>query len=114
MEISFACKRFSLDQVLKCSFGLTRAEYAVLKALLRRGESSADVLAKILGKDRTTVQRALASLVKKQVVKRRQYNLSRGGYQYYYRPERHDLLKERVEEQFRSFSRMVWREIEQW
>ena len=113
MELSFACKSFPIAQVLRCSFGLTATEFAVLRLLLN-GERSVEELAKQLGKDRTTIQRAISPLVEKGLVTRRQYNLEGGGYQYYYRAAERETIKRRVSEHFEQFSRVVRSEIEGW
>lgn len=114
MEVNFACKRFPIDQVLRCAFGLSNPEFRVLKTLLSRGELSVEEIAKAMGKDRTTVQRAIPGLVKKGLVKRRQYNLETGGYQYHYLPQDRDAIKARIQEQYDNFTRIVREEIERW
>jgi predicted transcriptional regulator len=113
-EINFACKRFPIDQVLRCSFGLSNPEFLILRALLRSGERSVEELSAELGKDRTTVQRSLKPLVGKGLVRRRQYNLDGGGYQYYYRPEDKEAIKRRIQQHFDRFADTVRAEIERW
>ncbi|RME30845.1 MarR family transcriptional regulator [Candidatus Woesearchaeota archaeon] len=113
MEVQFACKRFPIAQVLRCSFNLTLTEYEVLK-LLMRGERSVEELAQRLGKDRTTVQRAIKPLIAKGLVRRRQYNLSGGGYQFFYSAVGKERIKQRVNEHFEHFTRTVRAEIENW
>jgi len=114
MDLTFACKTFPIEQVLRCSFGLSAAEFRVLKVLLSKGEKSVEEAAEFLGRDRTTVQRAMAGLLKKGLVKRRQYNLDGGGYQYAYHPQDKEWIKERISEHFDRFSRTVKNEIESW
>jgi len=114
MNVSFACKIFPLDQVLRCTFGLSRAELVALKELLKTDESTVEELAARLKKDRTTVQRALASMTHAGLVRRRQYNLSGGGYQYAYSSLPKEEIKRRVEEHFVHFSAMIRKEIERW
>jgi len=114
MELMFACKRFPIDQVLRCSFGLSNSEFVILKALLSKGERSVEELAELLGKDRTTMQRAIKPLVEKGLVRRRQYNLDSGGYQYYYLPQDKDAIKAKIQKHFAHFSELVHNEIEKW
>ena len=114
MEVMFACKRFPIDQVLRCSFGLSNPEFTILKALLSKGERSVEELAEMLGKDRTTVQRTIKPLVAKGLVKRWQYNLDGGGYQYHYLPQDKEAIKRRIQEHFDNFSGLVRAEIEKW
>lgn len=114
MELTFACKRFPIDQVLRCSFALTNVEFQLLKLLLGGTESSVEDLARQLSRDRTTVQRAVKRLVEKGLLHRRQYNLDSGGYQYYYRAAERERIKEQIQERFEEFSRLVKGEIERW
>ena len=114
MEVDFACKRFSMDQVLRCAFGLSNPEFRILKVLLTRGERSVEEIAGALGKDRTTIQRAIKGLVEKGLIKRRQYNLYSGGYVYHYLPQHKEEIKKRVQEHFEGFSRMIRDEIGRW
>ncbi len=113
MDVQFACKRFPIEQVLRCSFGLSTTEYRVLKQLMG-GERSIEELSSILGKDRTTIQRAIKPLIEKGLVRRRQYNLEGGGYQFYYTAIDKERIKSRVNEQFERFANMVRAEIERW
>jgi len=82
--------------LLACIFNLNCSEAEVYSALL--GKSSADVeeIAKAVGKDRTTVYRALQSLMNRGLVRRECRILRGGGYKYLYRPM--DDLKELVKE----------------
>jgi len=65
-------------------------------------------------KDRTTAQRAIHSLMSKDLVRRRQYNLKSGGYVYYYYPTDKESIKKQVREIFERFNNIVLREIESW
>lgn len=114
MELNFACKQFPIEQVLRCSFGLSNAEFGVLRKLLSGGERSVEQLAASLNKDRTTVQRAVKPLIEKGLVIRRQYNLENGGYQFFYTAANKEAIKERIHEHFERFSRLVKEEIERW
>ncbi len=114
MEVTFACKKFPIDQVLRCSFGLSQSQFRLLKLLLSRGELSVEEAANLLGKDRTTVQRSMKSLVQRGLVQRRQYNLENGGYQYHYLPQNKQDIKQRIKEHFEHFSQMVHKELERW
>jgi len=114
MDVTFACKKFPIAQVLRCSFGLNQPQFQLLKLLLAKGELSVEEAARALGKDRTTVQRSMKRLVERGLVKRRQYNLENGGYQYHYLPQDKDAIKRHIQEDFEHFSRLVREEIEQW
>jgi len=114
IEINFACKTFPINNVLKCSFGLTTTEFEVLKILLKKNESSVDEIATLLGKNRTTIQRSIKPLINKNLIKRKQYNLDGGGYQYYYSPAHKEEIKKRIRNEFQSFTEKVTNEIEKW
>ncbi len=103
-----------MDQVLRCAFGLSNPEFRILKVLLAKGEHAVEEIATALGKDRTTIQRAIKGLVEKQLVKRRQYNLDSGGYVYHYLPQDKEEIKKKVQEHFEGFSKMIKEEIERW
>ncbi len=81
-------RRFNVTvrDVLKCVFGLRDAEVDVYFRLLERGEATVYDLAEDLGRDRTTVQKALKSLVHAGLVDRRKETRPRGGYVYVYEP----------------------------
>ena len=83
--MEFACKQIDLDAVVKCSLGLTRAEYRVFKKYmaLKKQITLAD-LSKKTGLDRTTVQKASLKLVEKGLLSRFQHNRPRGGYEFLY------------------------------
>ncbi|RME53421.1 MarR family transcriptional regulator [Candidatus Woesearchaeota archaeon] len=84
--IDFACKRFSLDEVIKCSLGLTKAEFAILKHFIKQSQErfSTKELAEALAIDQSTVQRAVKKLHEKNVLDRYQINLDGGGYLFTY------------------------------
>ena len=84
--IDFACKQFNIDEVIKCGLGLTRSEFRMLDYLVGHfGHAyESQELAKELGLDKTTVQRALKKLHEKEVVTRKQRNLDGGGYVFFY------------------------------
>src|SRR3989339_1686432 len=83
--IDFACKKIDIADIIMCSHGLSRTEYAVLMALMGPGGlRSVSEIAASMGLERTTVQKALAALLSKKLTQRRQLNLSGGGYAYRY------------------------------
>ena len=96
--IDFACKRFVLDDIIKCSFGLTRAEIGVFRYLMERPSSwfPTEGLAEALGLDLSTVQRAVKKLHGAELVLRDQENREGGGYVFRYRAVGHSFFKKRV------------------
>ena len=84
--IDFACKRFDLDEVIRCSLSLSKAEHVLFKCLLKKDDwLTTHELSKLNKSNVTTVQRNVKSLFEKSVVERRQQNLDKGGYVFLYK-----------------------------
>lgn len=114
MEVIFACKRFPIDQVLRCTFGLSAPEFAILKVLLSNERLGTYKIAKVLKKDRTTVQRSIKALIENRLIKRYQLNIEGGGYQYEYEAQNKEEIKEKIKKHFENFSVIVNKEIDSW
>ena len=113
--ISFACKRVGFDELLMCSFGLTKGEYRLLMLLLERGEeSNIKELSRLAGVDRSTSQKSISNLMKKELVMRRQVNQPNGGYFFYYSPIRKELIKQRMVQTLKNWNMAVERAITEW
>lgn len=83
--IDFACKRFQLDEIIKCSLGLTKSDFKIMQFLIKnRKPFNSGEVAEANKVDVTTAQRALKKLHTKGVLKRSQNNLEGGGYVFYY------------------------------
>lgn len=83
--IDFACRRISREDLLRCSFSLSRTEYKVLSHLLLLSKpKTVSLIAAEMGLERTTIQKALKVLVEKSLVLRKQSNLDKGGYEFFY------------------------------
>jgi predicted transcriptional regulator len=83
--IDFACKRFELNEVIKCGLALTKSEMKIMYFLIKNRDRFTSLsLSKNLELDLSTVQRALKKLNEKNLVIRSQKNLSNGGYLYSY------------------------------
>ncbi|WP_456482583.1 helix-turn-helix domain-containing protein [Methanopyrus sp.] len=74
----------TVRDVLRCVLGLRDVEVDAYFALLERGEATVQDLAEELDRDRTTVQKALKSLVYAGLVTRRKETRPRGGFVYVY------------------------------
>ncbi len=84
--MDFACEEIDVEQVLQCSFGLTKSGCAVMQLFLTCEDEwmSSDYVAEATGYDLATAQRALKHLVERGVLVRSQQNRSGGGYEYVY------------------------------
>lgn len=115
MDINLSCIDLSVDDLLRCSFGLSKQEVRVLLRLLE--ESDWTDVARIssgLHRDRSVVQRGLQSLLKKGLVERDQKNKAGGGYEYLYRAKDKRMMKASILAKSRSFSAMVSETVGKW
>ncbi|OVE74900.1 hypothetical protein BVX95_00905, partial [archaeon D22] len=65
-------------------------------------------------KDRTTIQRSIKNLIKKELIHRRQINLESGGYMYYYCINKKDEIKKQIYSNFENWQKKVLDELEAW
>jgi predicted transcriptional regulator len=115
MGLNFVCRIITLEQVLRCSFGLNKTELAIMKHLLKeREEKTIEEIMKKIKRDRTTIQRGVKKLFEKDLIKRRQINLKNGGYIFVYSCRPKSELKEKVYKIFESFKETVGKEIQRW
>jgi predicted transcriptional regulator len=93
--IDFACKRFELNEVIKCGLSLTKSDLNIMYFLIKnRDRFSSFQISEKLNLELSTVQRALKRLYEKNIVIRSQTNLSNGGYVYRYEiRDKKDLRK---------------------
>jgi predicted transcriptional regulator len=106
--ISFACKPIELSEIFQCGYGISRTEYKVLDFLMLQGKMlSVKEIASKLRKERTTIQKSIKALVDKKLVKRKQMNLSSGGYVYTYGVEDKEKIKKELSGMLKSWSESV-------
>jgi len=114
--IDFACKTFDINEIIKCSLGLTRAEKRLFDKLLAnpKKEYTAGAVAKELQVDLTTVQRGLKKLTSKRLVSRGQHNFEGGGYQYTYKVASKAELKQVILKTIGLWTGKVEQELAVW
>jgi predicted transcriptional regulator len=84
--IDFACKKFDIEEVVKCSLGLSKSEFRLLNFFIKnKKEFTTDELAKALKLDKSTIQRSVKKLHQKNLVTRGQINQTVGGYLFTYK-----------------------------
>lgn len=92
----------SFQHVLACVFGVRDHESRAYLALLDNPGSTVAELAEVLGRDRSNVNRSLATLLDKGLATRERRLLDPGGYVYQYTatplPEAKELLHESLDE----------------
>ena len=97
--ITFSCKNISEEELMRCSFNLNKTEYKLLVFMLRYNKAIAvSQISKCMKLERTTIQKAIKNLLKKNLVTRVQKNLPRGGYVFLYWPNKKDEIKNKMKE----------------
>lgn len=114
--IDFACKRFVIDDIVKCAFGLTRSEFEVFKLLADSPEEEfvSSLIAKKLSLDISTVQRALKKLYDQDVLFRGQSNFTGGGYEYSYTLKNTDYVRKKIHSILKNWLNRVDDELTTW
>ncbi len=113
--ISFACEKISMDDLIKCSFELNKTSYQLMMFLLKKHKFlTINEIATELGLDRTTVQKAMASLMEKRIVEKKQLNLEKGGYVYIYVISGKEDIKKKMVDLLEMWHRDAVREIREW
>ncbi len=111
--MDFACKQIEAKDIIKCAFGLTKAELNILDKLISLDgkETTAADIGNMLALDHTTAQRGLKKLHLRGALKRTQTNLSGGGYVYSYSAER-SSVRAALRNAVRAWTVRVENEIE--
>jgi len=95
--IDFACKRFEIEDIVRCGFGLSKADYQILVSLMKNSDNGLTTkeLADVLKLDLSTCQRSVKKLFEKEIISRSQFNLN-SGYLYKYSIRDKKLIKEKI------------------
>lgn len=113
--IDFACKKFDLEDVIRCSFALTKADYEILKFLMKNDkEFSTQEISVKLNLDKSTIQRGVKKLHEKQLVFRGQINKSVGGYLFTYKVKEKDKIRKIILDIIEGWVETFRREIRKW
>jgi predicted transcriptional regulator len=83
------------EDLLCCAFGLRDSEIAVYLYLVE-GPKTVEEIAVVVEKDRSTIQRILNRLHKKDLVERRTQSIERGGYYYEYIAKSTDRVRNEI------------------
>ncbi len=86
------CDR-NLKCILKCAFGISCLEMEVYFTLLKNPGLDVSMIAEKLGKDNSSVYKALKNLMDRGLVKREYRILRGGGYKYVYKAADFDKFK---------------------
>jgi len=114
--IDFACKRFDINNIIKCGLGLTRAELKVMQYFLRHMdfEFTTDALSRKTKLDLTTIQKAVKKLTEKKIISRSQKNLDTGGYVFFYKCNSKQSIRDVLKKIIRNWSENVEMHIDSW
>ena len=83
------------SDLLCCAFGLRNSEIDTYFSLIS-GSKTVEQISEIIGKDRSTVQRVLNKLHKKNLIERDTHLIERGGYYYEYRAKSTNDVREEI------------------
>lgn len=115
MRFDMTCVDLSVEDMLSCSFGLSRREVAILLAMLEAGGwVPVAAIASRAGRDRSVVQRSMQKLIRKGIAERSQHNREAGGYEYLYRAKDKGAIKRAILEKSRSFCQVVQARVGEW
>ncbi len=113
--MDFACQEIDVQQVLSCTFGLSKSGCAVLKQLFASTQPmTSDELASQTGYDLATVQRALKHLSERGVLVRTQHNRPQGGYEYVYEVVDTQTFTALVDKTLTSWLAQARQEVQLW
>lgn len=114
--MNFACKKFNLDETIRCSLNLTKAEFKILQFLMRNNTKrfeSKDI-ARELNLELSTIQRSMKKMNEKEIITRSQVNLENAGYTYSYCICEKQKIKAKIKEIINGWSKIFEQEIERW
>jgi len=114
--IDFACKKFDLNEIIKCSLDLTKFEFEIFKYLIRNDEEwfTTFELSKRLKVGLSTVQKTVKKLKQSNIVVQRQKNLGKGGYVFAYSIRNKTLLREIILNIIHNWTKKVEAEVKMW
>lgn len=114
--IDFACKRFQIEEVIKCGLGLTKADLKLLRYMLENGDEwfTTDELSKHLKLSLSTIQRSVKKLHERKVILRSQENLDNGGYIFLYKVKTKKSLRELMMDIVHNWVKTVDAELKKW
>lgn len=115
MPALFACRKIDFYDIMRCSFALTKTEHKILMHLLKsNSENSITAISKRLSLERSTVQKAVKTLLEKGLIERKQQNLSEGGFRFYYSSIPKKEIKNKLLNSVRDWHSSVERMIDKW
>ena len=113
--ISFTCKGFDIQEVVKCTFDLSKSEFNLLNFLMSKNRDfTTKELSEELKLDKSTIQRSIKKLHEKKLVFRGQTNQSVGGYLFYYRIRDKDEIRKMIHKTVQGWFKVFKDELDRW
>lgn len=114
--IDFACKKFDMQEIVKCSLSLSKSDFNILKFLLKNNSKkfSTDEISERLDLDQSTIQRSVKKLYEKGLVIRSQMNKEGGGYLFYYKIKSKAEINSLILEIIDNWTHTVKENIKKW
>ena len=113
--INFACKRFKLEEIIKCGLGLTKADCKVFMYLLDESDwVTTESIAEKLDLNLSTVQRAVKKLFTSEILDRTQENLDGGGYIFLYQHKPKKIIKKIIMGKVSDWTVLVDSALNKW
>jgi len=114
--IDFACKKFDLKEIIRCSLTLTKTEFKIIEHLIENSnkEFTAQEISQKFNIGLSTSQKAINEINKKELIKRSQKNLQKGGYIFVYSIKEKEILKKRILEIINNWMRKVEIKMKEW
>ncbi len=111
--VDFACKKVNLNEIIKCSLGLTKTEVEIFLYLLKKKSENfmAKDIKKSLNYEISIIQRFLKKLYEKEILIRKQINLEKGGYFYIYSINEKKQIKEVIMKIIKNWVENIENEI---
>jgi predicted transcriptional regulator len=100
------CQNVEAKDVMQCFLGLRSLEIDVYFYLLK-GQSTVKEVAEALGRNRSSVQRAIQNLVQRNFAHRRTRTLRKGGYLYVYEAASIATMKKLIKETLDMFYQQI-------
>jgi len=96
--IDFACKKFDLKEVIRCSLTLTKTEFKIVEYLIKNSNKkfTTQEISQKFNIGLSTSQKAINEINKKELIERNQKNLQKGGYIFVYFIKEKEILKKRI------------------
>ncbi len=114
--IDFACKKFDLKEVIRCSLVITKTEFKIIEYLMKNPDKkfTAREISQKFKIGLSTSQKAINEINKKELIKRSQKNLRKGGYIFAYSIKEKLILKQKILKIIHDWTKKVEAEMKKW